>query len=112
MRADSTHFVQLCDLFSGTGGAIFQIPYSWAAALSGDGAMLALSPKEERDLNRVELFSVRDGLHLRNAGIPTYGVSALGQDPDDYRAHGRDERIRVADFYRSVEYWYRLLRAL
>ena len=53
-----------------------------------------------------------DGLHLRNAGIPTYGVSALGQDPDDVRAHGRDERIRVEDFYRSVEYWYRLLRAL
>jgi acetylornithine deacetylase/succinyl-diaminopimelate desuccinylase-like protein len=53
-----------------------------------------------------------DGLHLRNVGIPTYGVSALGQDPDDIRAHGRDERIRVADFYRSVEYWYRLLRAL
>jgi acetylornithine deacetylase/succinyl-diaminopimelate desuccinylase-like protein len=53
-----------------------------------------------------------DGLHLRNAGIPTYGVSALGQDADDVRAHGRDERVRVEDFYRSVEYWYRLLRAL
>jgi acetylornithine deacetylase/succinyl-diaminopimelate desuccinylase-like protein len=53
-----------------------------------------------------------DGLYLRNAGIPTYGVSALGQDPDDVRAHGRDERVRVEDFYRSVEYWYRLLRAL
>jgi acetylornithine deacetylase/succinyl-diaminopimelate desuccinylase-like protein len=53
-----------------------------------------------------------DGLYLRNAGIPTYGVSALGQDADDVRAHGRDERVRVKDFYDSVEYWYRLLRAL
>jgi len=53
-----------------------------------------------------------DGLHLRNVGIPTYGVSALGQDADDVRAHGRDERVRVKDFYDSVEYWYRLLRAL
>jgi acetylornithine deacetylase/succinyl-diaminopimelate desuccinylase-like protein len=53
-----------------------------------------------------------DGLHLRNAGILTYGVSALGRDADDDRSHGRDERIRVKDFYASVEYWYRLLRAL
>ena len=53
-----------------------------------------------------------DGLYLRNVGIPTYGVSALGEDTDDHRAHGRDERIRVQSFYDSVEYWYRLLRAL
>lgn len=53
-----------------------------------------------------------DGLHLRNVGIPTYGVSALGEDTDDIRAHGRDERVRVQSFYDAVEYWYRLLRAL
>jgi acetylornithine deacetylase/succinyl-diaminopimelate desuccinylase-like protein len=53
-----------------------------------------------------------DGLHLRNAGIPTYGVSALGEDPADVRAHGRDERVRVGDFDRAVEYWYHLLQAL
>jgi acetylornithine deacetylase/succinyl-diaminopimelate desuccinylase-like protein len=53
-----------------------------------------------------------DGLYLRNAGIPTYGVSALGRDPNDVRAHGRDERVRIDDFERAVEYWYRLLRAL
>jgi acetylornithine deacetylase/succinyl-diaminopimelate desuccinylase-like protein len=53
-----------------------------------------------------------DGLYLRNVGIPTYGVSALGKDTDDIRDHGRDERVRVESFYDSVEYWYRLLRAL
>ncbi len=53
-----------------------------------------------------------DGMHLRNVGIPTYGVSALGEDTDDIRAHGRDERVRVKSFYDSVEYWYRLLRVL
>jgi acetylornithine deacetylase/succinyl-diaminopimelate desuccinylase-like protein len=53
-----------------------------------------------------------DGAYLRNIGIPTYGVSALAQDTDDIRAHGRDERIRVKSFYDSVEYWYRLMRAL
>ncbi len=53
-----------------------------------------------------------DGLYLRNAGIPTYGVSALREDTDDIRAHGRDERVEVEAFYDSVEYWYRLLHAL
>jgi len=53
-----------------------------------------------------------DGAYLRNVGIPTYGVSALAEDSDDIRAHGRDERIRVKSFYDSVEYWYRLMHAL
>jgi len=39
-------------------------------------------------------------------------VSALAEDEDDIRAHGRDERIRVKSFYDSVEYWYRLMHAL
>jgi acetylornithine deacetylase/succinyl-diaminopimelate desuccinylase-like protein len=29
-----------------------------------------------------------DGLYLRNAGIPTYGVSGLFEEMDDNRAHG------------------------
>jgi acetylornithine deacetylase/succinyl-diaminopimelate desuccinylase-like protein len=53
-----------------------------------------------------------DGSYLRNAGIPTYGVSALAEDSDDIRAHGRDERVRVKSLYDSVAYWYRLMRAL
>lgn len=52
-----------------------------------------------------------DGLFLRNAGIPTYGVSAVFQDPDDERAHGRDERISVRSFYDATEFWYRMMRA-
>lgn len=52
-----------------------------------------------------------DGLFLRNAGIPTYGVSAIFEDPADVRAHGRDERIRVQSFYDALEFWYRMLRA-
>src|SRR5581483_5656988 len=34
-----------------------------------------------------------DGLFLRNAGVPVYGVLGLFQDPSDSRSHGRDERI-------------------
>src|SRR5438034_1300902 len=52
-----------------------------------------------------------DGLFLRNAGIPTYGVSAVFDDPNDVRAHGRDERIRVQSFYDALEFWYRMMQA-
>src|SRR5262249_12271157 len=34
-----------------------------------------------------------DGLYLRNAGIPTYGVEGIFYEIDDNRAHGRDERV-------------------
>ncbi len=53
-----------------------------------------------------------DGLFLRNAGIPTYGVSAVFEEQNDVRAHGRDERLRVASFYEALEFWYRLLETL
>jgi len=52
-----------------------------------------------------------DGLFLRNAGIPTYGVSAVFEDPNDIRAHGRDERIGVQSFYDALEFWYQMMRA-
>src|SRR2546430_1047097 len=52
-----------------------------------------------------------DGLFLRNAGIPTYGVSAVFEDPNDIRAHGRDERIGVQSFYDALEFWHHMLRA-
>jgi acetylornithine deacetylase/succinyl-diaminopimelate desuccinylase-like protein len=53
-----------------------------------------------------------DGVYLRTGGIPTYGVSGVFLDLDDIRAHGRDERIGVQDFYDGVEYVYRLGREL
>lgn len=53
-----------------------------------------------------------DGLYVRNAGIPVYGVGAIFEDPDDNRAHGRDERIAIDRYYEALEYWYRLVREL
>lgn len=53
-----------------------------------------------------------DGLYLRNAGMPVYGVSGVFLDADDIRAHGRDERIRVSDYYAGAEFSYRFVRAL
>jgi acetylornithine deacetylase/succinyl-diaminopimelate desuccinylase-like protein len=53
-----------------------------------------------------------DGLYLRNAGMPVYGVSSVALDVDDNRAHGRDERIRVGAFYAGLDYMNQLVRAL
>src|ERR1019366_6094594 len=53
-----------------------------------------------------------DGLHVRNAGIPTYGVGALFGRIDDVRAHGKDERVSVKSFHDAAEYWYELVKAL
>jgi acetylornithine deacetylase/succinyl-diaminopimelate desuccinylase-like protein len=53
-----------------------------------------------------------DGLYVRNAGIPVYGVGAVFQPIDDERAHGRDERIGVQAYHAAAAFWYRLLKAL
>ena len=53
-----------------------------------------------------------DGSYLRNAGIPTYGHSGLAGDINDFRAHGKDERVAVKSFYDGQEYLYRLVKML
>jgi len=53
-----------------------------------------------------------DGLYLRNGEIPTYGVDGTFGDMDDVRAHGRDERVGVKQFYEGLEFQYRLIKAL
>ncbi len=53
-----------------------------------------------------------DSRQLRTAGIPTYGVSALFEDENENRAHGRDERVPVKSFYEAVEFYYRLMKRL
>ena len=53
-----------------------------------------------------------DGLYLRNGEIPTYGVDGTFGDIDDVRAHGRDERVGVKQFFEGLEFQYRLIKAL
>ena len=50
-----------------------------------------------------------DGLYVRNARIPTYGVSAVAEDPREDRAHGQDERMRAKSFADALEFLHRLL---
>lgn len=53
-----------------------------------------------------------DGKYLRRQGIAVYGVSGMFGDIDDVRAHGKDERIGVKEFYDGVEFMYRFIKAL
>ena len=53
-----------------------------------------------------------DSRYFRNAGIRAYGVSGIFVDMDDVRAHGKDERVGVKQFYEGQEFLDRLVRAL
>jgi acetylornithine deacetylase/succinyl-diaminopimelate desuccinylase-like protein len=53
-----------------------------------------------------------DGLILRNADIPTYGIDGNFGDIDDVREHGRDERMGVKQYFEGLEFQYRLIKAL
>jgi len=53
-----------------------------------------------------------DGKYLRIAGIPTYGIACMFYELNDNRAHGKDERIGVQDFYDGVEFNLRLIKTL
>jgi len=52
-----------------------------------------------------------DGVYLRNAGIPTYGVSGMFNVADS-GSHGLNERLRVDALYEGQEFLYRLTKAL
>ncbi len=53
-----------------------------------------------------------DGLFLRNAGMPVFGVAGWFMRPEDIRAHGLDEKIGIAEFHQGTEYWYQMLKVL
>lgn len=53
-----------------------------------------------------------DSLYFRQIGIPMYGVSGLFGDIDDNRAHGRDERLGVREFYEGQEFLDKLVKSL
>jgi acetylornithine deacetylase/succinyl-diaminopimelate desuccinylase-like protein len=53
-----------------------------------------------------------DGLYFRELGVPSYGITGTANDVDDLRAHGRDERMSVEDFYDGLEFEYQLIKAI
>jgi acetylornithine deacetylase/succinyl-diaminopimelate desuccinylase-like protein len=53
-----------------------------------------------------------DGLLFRQLGVPTYGITGTATDLDDVRAHGKDERMGIQDFYDGLEFEYQLIKAI
>lgn len=53
-----------------------------------------------------------DSIYTMQAGIPSYGIGGMAMDMEENRAHGRDERIKVSDFYAGVEFTYLYLKLL
>jgi acetylornithine deacetylase/succinyl-diaminopimelate desuccinylase-like protein len=53
-----------------------------------------------------------DGKFLRAEGIPTYGVPGVFTEAGDVRAHGKDERIGIREFYAGVDFYDKLMKAL
>jgi acetylornithine deacetylase/succinyl-diaminopimelate desuccinylase-like protein len=76
---------------------------------------VTLSPEVMQPLQRVvaEMWQVplipgmdtgaSDGVYLDSAGIPTYGITGVGVDVGDVRAHGKDERVRAQAFYAGLD---------
>ena len=58
------------------------------------------------------VMGATDGMYLRAAGIPTYGVQGFFYEPADIRFHGRDERLGVTSFYDGVNFMYDLVKRL
>jgi acetylornithine deacetylase/succinyl-diaminopimelate desuccinylase-like protein len=53
-----------------------------------------------------------DGKYLREAGIPTYGISGVGVELGENRVHGKDERVLISQFYEGLDFEYALIKAL
>ena len=53
-----------------------------------------------------------DGMHFRNAGIPTWAVSGRFMNPDEMYAHGLNERVPIKAFYDGLDHWTIILKAL
>jgi acetylornithine deacetylase/succinyl-diaminopimelate desuccinylase-like protein len=90
----------------------------------GGGRLSDASPLTEEVLGAIETVSISkwpgltvlptmstgatDGAKMRNAGIPTYGVSGLFVDRNDMRIHGQDERLLKKSLYDSYDFLYQL----
>ena len=53
-----------------------------------------------------------DSIYFAQAGIPCYGFSAIAMERNDDRAHGRDERISVDSYWKSLNFFYSFAKEL
>ena len=99
-----------------------------SVAVVGDASAAPGSPLDPQVVRKLEEVSAKlypglpvipvmdtgatDGKYLRIGGIPTYGVPGAFVDVDDNRAHGKDERIGIKDFYDGVDFFYDFIKSL
>ena len=53
-----------------------------------------------------------DSIYFAQAGIPCYGYSAIALEQDDMRAHGKDERLPIDSYWKSLDFFYSFAKAL
>ncbi|MGB6830887.1 MAG: M20/M25/M40 family metallo-hydrolase, partial [Terracidiphilus sp.] len=53
-----------------------------------------------------------DSIYFAQAGIPSYGYSAIALEVDDVRAHGKDERLPEDSFWKSLDFFYAFAKAV
>jgi len=53
-----------------------------------------------------------DSIYFAQAGIPSYGFSAIALERGDDRAHGQDERLPVDSYAKSLDFFYAYVKAL
>ncbi|MDE2136292.1 MAG: M20/M25/M40 family metallo-hydrolase [Gammaproteobacteria bacterium] len=53
-----------------------------------------------------------DAKYTNAAGLPTYTFGGVAVDRDEVRAHGRDERVAVAEFVKWNRFFYRYVTEL
>jgi len=53
-----------------------------------------------------------DSRFTNGAGIPTYGISGMFNEPENSGVHGLNERLPVRSLYEGQEFLYRLVKAL
>jgi acetylornithine deacetylase/succinyl-diaminopimelate desuccinylase-like protein len=52
-----------------------------------------------------------DSIYFAQTGIPSYGYSGIALERDDERAHGRDERLPVDSYWKSLDFFYSFAKA-
>jgi acetylornithine deacetylase/succinyl-diaminopimelate desuccinylase-like protein len=53
-----------------------------------------------------------DSIYFAQAGIPSYGYSAVALERDDVRAHGQDERLPIDSYWKYHDFFYSFAKAL
>ncbi|MDB4889132.1 MAG: peptidase [Gemmatimonadetes bacterium] len=53
-----------------------------------------------------------DGLYLRNAGIPTYSLSAVAGVDGESNEHGLNEKVREKSIYDAAAFWNDMVKGL